>query len=145
MFSLYHTDSLFASVQVVKKMLPRFLRYRNQTKQPLYYSCSTMPCELVLAGQNICERVNSASVTILTIIVLPSCHFLYCSIRPRKALTTKRLIYFPILEVQNYNLSTSLISTVLQQCSRNQAVKPVTRLVCYFGYLLLHREVNIMK
>lgn len=145
MFSLHHTDSLFVNVQVVKKMLSRFLRYRNQIQQPLYYSCSTMHCELVLAGQNICKRVNSASVTILSIIVLPSCHLSYCSIRLRKALTTKRLIYFPILEVQNYNLSTSLTSTVLQQCGRNQAVKRVIKLVCYFGYLLLHREVNIMK
>lgn len=105
----------------------RFVRCRNQVWQPLHYS-STTHSELVLAGHIIC-KVNSDSGVILNITILPSCHHLHCSIRLRRALTTKeRLTSFTScnsknLKVQNYHWSSSLISTVLQECSRNQAVK----------------------
>lgn len=69
------------------------------------------------------------SVVIWNVTTLPSCHLLHCSIRLRRALRTKQKINLlsscnsKTSKVRNYYWSSNLPSTLLQENSRNQAVK----------------------
>lgn len=100
LFSLHHTDTNIVSLicqclSGQKKMQSRFVRSRNQVWQLLPYSCSTTHSELVPAGDTTESELTFLQIR-LNITILTSCHLLHCSIRLRRALTTKDELPFKL-------------------------------------------------